>query len=428
MFPAAFADIILAGNNSWGGATKLRGGVLTVTGGHAIPDTSAVVFTAQTFARLQIVDDETIGSLASEGGSGIFESINLDVVKKLTVGTDNTSTTYLVVTGGIERGNLTKVGSGTLRFSGNQSWRSSGFWVKQGTVEVDRSFASWSASRPFVGDGSDTPASFTLVYGQLTSYFGSLSVDGSAAVLDLGRDSWSSTSSPVVLDHGGSITGASDRIILLTARVFDFRSGSVDVSARWPPFTFPSHLGNSECRTIEHGCTMKWRFVADPYGNWVNVLTKAPEAIYGQPKYDVRLYGLKARNNAHWSKAISDVVPQHDAKVRLLDGDQSGDGTLEITLTKEQRAGLKSPYLTATWSGAFDVYLNGTLVKKVRYNLPDTTAGWYVPTEAAKTLHVGDNLISLKLIGPGKDQKPGAPLSKSKPFARLGLIDWRREP
>jgi hypothetical protein len=201
-----------------------------------------------------------------------------------------------------------------------------------------------------------------------------------------------------------------------------FGSGLIGAFMNWRDLPFDQAL--QEYVRFEHGCTMKWRFVVDPYGNWVNVLPKEPEAIYGHPKYDVRLYGLKARNKTHWSKTVAEVVPQRDAGVGLLDSNKGGDRTLPIVLTREQLARLKAPYLKATWSGAYDVYLNGKLVKNVRYNLPDAIAGWYVPPAAAETLHVGENTITLKLIGPGKDQNPGAPRSKSTPFARLGLIDW----
>jgi hypothetical protein len=93
-------------------------------------------------------------------------------------------------------------------------------------------------------------------------------------------------------------------------------------------------------------------------------------------------------------------------------------------LTKEQLEELKEPYLSATWSGFFEVLLNGEPVKTVQYNLADVSAGWYVPRSAARTLHVGENIITVKLLGPGKEQKPGAPLSKAIPSLQLGVIEW----
>lgn len=62
------------------------------------------------------------------------------------------------------------------------------------------------------------------------------------------------------------------------------------------------------------------------------------------------------------------------------------------------------------------------MASKSGYNVP---AGWYVPQPAANTLHVGENKVTVKLLGPGKEQKPGAPLSETTPFIRLGMVDWR---
>jgi len=61
-------------------------------------------------------------------------------------------------------------------------------------------------------------------------------------------------------------------------------------------------------------------------------------------------------------------------------------------------------------------------MKRVRYSLPDVPAGWHVPAEAAKTLRVGENVITAKLIGPGEEPRPGTPFATREPFSRLGLI------
>lgn len=175
---------------------------------------------------------------------------------------------------------------------------------------------------------------------------------------------------------------------------------------------------------FEHGCKMKWRFVVGPYGNWVNAIRKDPEEIFGHPKYDVKKYSLKARNRGHWAKETTELVPQQSVRLELGEGTKTGQGTWSFTLTREQLATLQLPYFKATWSGAYDVYVNGKLVKKVRYNLPVLPAGWYIPPAAARTLHAGKNVVTVKVLGPGKEPSPGAPLAASQPFLRLGLINW----
>lgn len=202
-----------------------------------------------------------------------------------------------------------------------------------------------------------------------------------------------------------------------------FGSGLIGAFMNWEDLPFDKAL--QQWMRFEHGCTMKWRFVAGPYGNWVNVVPKEPEAIFGSDGYDAARYGLKARNREHWAKKITPVIPQRDVALTLDSGGETGEGTFRFVLTRDQLENLKAPYISATWSGAYDIALNGEPVKQVRYNLPDVPAGWYIPRAAAESLHAGENTVTVTLLGPGKEQKPGAPLSEAKPFIRLGLIEWR---
>ena len=202
-----------------------------------------------------------------------------------------------------------------------------------------------------------------------------------------------------------------------------FGSGMIGVFMNWEDLPFDQAL--KQWFRFEHGCKMNWRFVVGPYGNWVNVIPKKPEAIYGHADYDVKKYGLKARNRAHWAKEIRQLIPQQEVALSFDSDGKTGEGSFTFVLTKEQLEELKDPYLSATWSGAYEVLLNGEPVKTVQYNLADVSAGWYVPRPAARTLHVGENIITVKLTGPGKEQKPGAPLSKATPSLQLGVIEWR---
>lgn len=203
-----------------------------------------------------------------------------------------------------------------------------------------------------------------------------------------------------------------------------YGSGLIGAFMNWEDLPIDQQLSEWWYR-FDHGCVMKWRFVADPYGNWVNAVPKEPEAVFGHPDYDVRKFGLKARNQIHWTKKITEVTPQQNVTLKLNAEGKTGEGVFTFTLTKDQLARIEAPYLKATWSGAYDVSLNGETVKQVRYNLPDVPAGWHVPTAGTKTLCAGENTVKVKLIGPGKEQKPNAPLSQTIPFLRLGVINWR---
>ncbi len=202
-----------------------------------------------------------------------------------------------------------------------------------------------------------------------------------------------------------------------------FGSGMIGAFMNWQDLPFDQAM--PQWMRFEHGCKMKWRFVAGPYGNWVNVIPKKPEAILGHADYDVEKYGLKARNRAHWVKKVTDVIPQQDVALKIAATGTTGAGTFTFTLTREQLAHLQAPYLQATWSGAYDISLNGAPLKQVRYNCPDVPAGWHVSAAAAKTLRSGENTVTAKLIGPGKEPQPGAPQATRKPFLRLGVIDWQ---
>ncbi|HRU06720.1 MAG TPA: hypothetical protein P5137_13210 [Candidatus Brocadiia bacterium] len=200
-----------------------------------------------------------------------------------------------------------------------------------------------------------------------------------------------------------------------------FGSALIGGFMNWEDFDFEQAF--AEWTRFAHGCNLKWRFVACPFGNWVNALPKEPEAVAGPSGHDAARYGLKARNRAHWAKKVREILPQQEARVRA---DAAGQGEAEwvFTLSERQAAELKAPYLKAAWSGAYDVSLNGEAVKQVRYNLPDLPVGWLVPDKAARTLRPGANRVTARLVGPGKEPRPGAPLSTAKPFLRLGLISW----
>lgn len=202
-----------------------------------------------------------------------------------------------------------------------------------------------------------------------------------------------------------------------------FGSGIIGAFMNWEDLPFDNAL--KQYFRFEHGCTMKYRFVAGPYSNWVNVIPKKPEEIYGHSDYDVNKYGLKARNKEHWAKKITEVIAQQEIPLHLNTDGKTGEASFSFTLTKLQLTTLQAPYLKAIWSGEYEVFLNGIPVKTVQYNLPNVTAGWHVPQEAAESLHVGVNTITLKLLGPGKEQRPGAPLSEVAPFIQLGVIDWK---
>ena len=102
--------------NNYSGATNVNAGVLSVSGGAAITDTSAV--TVAFGALLNLQASETIGSLAGDTpATGGTVQLNANT---LTTGGDNTDTTFAgQITG---TGGLIKAGTATFTLSGNNSY------------------------------------------------------------------------------------------------------------------------------------------------------------------------------------------------------------------------------------------------------------------------------------------------------------------
>jgi fibronectin-binding autotransporter adhesin len=122
--------LVLSGANTFAGTATVTNGTLSLDDGAAIADTTAVVVNANatapaTSGTLSVEADETIGSLAGNGGSVVLNAI-------LSTGAANTSTTYAGVISG--EGTLTKVGTGTFTITGANTY-SGGTVINGGTLE-----------------------------------------------------------------------------------------------------------------------------------------------------------------------------------------------------------------------------------------------------------------------------------------------------
>ncbi|MDX1932851.1 MAG: autotransporter-associated beta strand repeat-containing protein [Capsulimonadales bacterium] len=117
-----------AGTNTFGNLTIAGGSVVlgTRTNAH-IADTARVDLT-NAGTSFTINGDETIGSLAGVAGS----TVNLNSFRRLTVGGDNTSSTFAGTLAGT--GVLIKTGTGTLTLSGINTV--DGLQIENGTVQL----------------------------------------------------------------------------------------------------------------------------------------------------------------------------------------------------------------------------------------------------------------------------------------------------
>lgn len=108
---------LTADNTGHTGSVTITAGSLEVSGGLAINNLSAVILSNTANAGLTVVDSEGVGSLAGGGVTGGNISLGSQT---LTVGYNNTSTTYSGIISGT--GNFTKVGSGTQTLSGSNTF------------------------------------------------------------------------------------------------------------------------------------------------------------------------------------------------------------------------------------------------------------------------------------------------------------------
>jgi autotransporter-associated beta strand protein len=129
-------DLILAGNNTHTGETRIYQGLLAVEGGQAIANTAAVNLDNTAGVVFEVRSSETIGSLRGGGTTGGLASILSG--QTLTVAETGTNT-YSGATGGA--GALVKSGNGTLALGGDAA-HSGGTTVGAGTLRINGTHAS----------------------------------------------------------------------------------------------------------------------------------------------------------------------------------------------------------------------------------------------------------------------------------------------
>ncbi len=265
----------LGGVNTYAGPTNINGGILSVTGGSAIGDSSAVTLAnavsgvndGSVQTTLWLNDSETIGSLAGGGATGGNVILNGNT---LTMGGNNASTTFAGVIAGsatgatqgvrnnqsgtwafapytavgylyapepaLGDGHIVKTGTGTMILTGDNLY-SGDTTVRQGFVVVQDSVLSGvagplgqSTSAIIMGD-ADTPAATSINATNVGLRFNITGPADQNLVLDRGLDMSGTTvdgRTRVVLD-GGAVTDASTLTIsgditfpAATGRRFEF--------------------------------------------------------------------------------------------------------------------------------------------------------------------------------------------------------------
>ncbi|MCC5834584.1 MAG: autotransporter-associated beta strand repeat-containing protein [Opitutales bacterium] len=130
LFRRGAGVVTFSGTNSYTGDTIIESGTLRVQGGTAIGDQSRIVLSNHSSAIFDLGgSSETIGSLSGGGSSGGNVTLGSGT---LTVGADNTSTTYSGIISGT--GQLVHTGSGMLTLAGANTY-SGGTTIQSGALQ-----------------------------------------------------------------------------------------------------------------------------------------------------------------------------------------------------------------------------------------------------------------------------------------------------
>lgn len=175
---------ILGGGNSYNGATTITGGKIQVAAAAAVqvlPDRTALTLANTAGVALDLNGhDETIGSLAGGGAAGGNVTLGAGT---LTVGGNNTSTTYAGVLSGT--GGLVKVGTGSLNLTG-VNLVSGQISILGGTLALGNAAGTTLPSNAAVilsGAGATLAVNQSQTLGSLTTSKNSIITLGSGATL-----------------------------------------------------------------------------------------------------------------------------------------------------------------------------------------------------------------------------------------------------
>ena len=163
---AGILTLAVAGS-TYSGTTTVAAGVLQAGIAQGLGNASAHTVSAGAILRLNNFD-ATIGSLA---GAGTVENGGTANARTLTVGGDNTSTTFsgTLQNGGAFGLGLAKVGTGALTLSGANT-NTGNIAVNGGTLNLTGSWTASSSAGIFVYGGTSTVNSVANVSGDMTTF------------------------------------------------------------------------------------------------------------------------------------------------------------------------------------------------------------------------------------------------------------------
>lgn len=236
----------LAGVNSYAGATNVNAGTMRAAVAGAFSSASA--FTVAGGATLDLNNfNQIIGSLAGGGNVTLGSAM-------LTAGGDDSSTTFSGTISGT--GGFTKDGSGTIAFSGTNSYA--------GATAINAGIMRAGATGAFASTSAFTVASgATLDLNGFNQTIGSLAGAGAvtlgAATLTAGGDNSSTTFSGTISGSGGLTKAGSGTLRLTGTSTYTggtiIDGGTVDVEGT---------LASTSAVTVNAGGTLTGAGIVDP--------------------------------------------------------------------------------------------------------------------------------------------------------------------
>jgi autotransporter-associated beta strand protein len=159
----------ITGTGAYTGETRVKGGTLRLLNGAAIADTGAVVI--ESAGALQVINSETIGSLAGAG------AVQISAGQTLTTG-DTTSTTVSGIISGAT-GALAKTGTGTLTLTGANTY-GGGTTLSAGRIAIGANTALGTGALALAGGTLQTTANM--------SFANTINVSGAGSSIDTGAN------------------------------------------------------------------------------------------------------------------------------------------------------------------------------------------------------------------------------------------------
>ena len=235
---------ILAGSNTYTGATTINGGTLVFTNGSAVADSGVITNANNTGALLQVNTSETIGSLRGGGASGGNVNLNGSGVT-LTVAETGSQNFAGVIS---NTGGLTKTGAGTLTLSRTNTYT--------GPTTINAGVLRYGAQNIFADTGSVLIAGGSLDVSTFSDTIRDLSMSGGA--LNYGSGALTVTNSLSLT--GGTVTATGSNSlskIQLNTSVTSVILGSVTFDSTVSSGSYPGFgLQTFAALTVTNGSTV----------------------------------------------------------------------------------------------------------------------------------------------------------------------------